>query len=49
MIAQAARDFASGQGLEPKEYFVYFEATNRSTGAKDPLIRQKLPSEYCPP
>ncbi len=40
MIAQAARDFASGQGLEPKEYFVYFEVTNRSTGAKDPLICQ---------
>ena len=40
MIAQAARDFASGQGLEPKEYFVYSEARNRSTGAKDPLICQ---------
>ena len=48
MIAQAARDFASGQGLEPKEYFVYFEATNRSTGAKDPLICQGSVSGETP-
>ena len=33
-----ARDFDSNEGLEVKEYFVYFELTNRTVGAKDPSI-----------
>ena len=33
-----ARNFDSNEGLEAKEYFVYFELTNRAVGAKDPPI-----------
>ena len=49
IFRRAARDFVPDQGFLSKEYFVYFETENRRAGAKDPLIRQKLPLEYCPP
>ena len=36
--ALVTRDFGSNAGLEAKEYFVYFELTNHTVGAKDPSI-----------
>ena len=37
MFRRSARDLGTGQGLEPKGYFVYLEATNRRAGTRDPL------------
>jgi len=33
---QMPRDFAANEALEPKEYFVYFEATMRTVAVNDP-------------
>jgi hypothetical protein len=34
---RSARDFVPNESLEAKEYFVYFELSNCTVGAKDPL------------
>ena len=41
IFRRSARDFSSGQGTKPQEYFVYFKALFRRVGGKDPPIRQK--------
>ena len=42
-----ARDFGTGEGMGSKEYFVYFEITYRTAGAKDPLRGGKAFQEYA--
>ena len=48
MFRRSARDLDTGQGLEPKGYFVYLEATNRRIGRGNPLKGNDTPPEDSP-